>query len=453
MNISAKQKRKKILSIIFLLSILAFTPEKVAKYEFPVYRVVIDPGHGGVFLKNKDSHGDRYDPVSGKYLDYFAEGANFNNLYERDIVFNIATLVLKYLKLCSSDGDFEKFRLIAKEFTEKPIKKIYIETMLTREEAIPFDEALKVPDPNGPFRLYDYPREGEIQKGRISRINEFKPHLVVSLHLADTAPSDYIGMNGIIVPPYNVLKKGFEILKNKGRGYIPSKKILKSWFRESNRQSYKFFYLKDCSQYFTGYGIKKNYSIDLSDFKGYKHNMISWIYQDPPNWYIIAREHRDESQYSNNYLKFKEEGKFWEREKGIYEEFRRGNSFHNFGGDNYFATYEIIKYIIASLNNSSIDHKNLVPGKPFISIWSVPLLINAISAYIELGYLDRKFDRTILTQKQEEIAKGIAVGIYSLLTGFEEISIKSKFRPSGKAIDFEKYRVSDEKTYFDIVTE
>jgi hypothetical protein len=81
------------------------------------------------------------------------------------------------------------------------------------------------------------------------------------------------------------------------------------------------------------------------------------------------------------------------------------------------------------------------------------LLINAISAYIELGYLDRKFDRTILTQKQEEIAKGIAVGIYSLLTGFEEISIKSKFRPSGKAIDFEKYRVSDEKTYFDIVTE
>jgi hypothetical protein len=32
--------------------------------------------------------------------------------------------------------------------------------MLTREEAIPFEEALKVPDPNGPFRLYDYPREG-----------------------------------------------------------------------------------------------------------------------------------------------------------------------------------------------------------------------------------------------------------------------------------------------------
>jgi hypothetical protein len=79
-------------------------------------------------------------------------------------------------------------------------------------------------------------------------------------------------MNGIIVPPYNVLKKGFEMLKNKGRGDIPSKKILKSWFRESNRLSYKFFYLKDCSQYFTGYGIKKNYSIDLSDFKGYKQH-------------------------------------------------------------------------------------------------------------------------------------------------------------------------------------
>jgi hypothetical protein len=37
------------------MAILAFTPAKIEQYEFPVYRVVIDPGHGGVFLSDKEN--------------------------------------------------------------------------------------------------------------------------------------------------------------------------------------------------------------------------------------------------------------------------------------------------------------------------------------------------------------------------------------------------------------
>jgi len=453
-KILLKNKRKKILSIIFIFSVLAFTQEKIEKYEFPIYRVVIDPGHGGVFFKDKERHGDKFDLVTDRYLEYFAEGANLYGIYERDIVFDISKRVLKYLDMCSPDGDFEKFKKIFARFSDGKIKRVYIDTIISREDSIPFEEAKNIEDPNSSYRLYDYKdRYGEIQEGRISKINFFKPHLVVSLHLAESAPPDYIGMSGIIIPPYKVLRKGFDILKDNGNGKIDDNGILESWFKESRSVSYRHAFLKDVSQYFIGYGIKKNKTIDYRDFKGYKYNMVSWIYRDDPGWHLHAREHKPFSQYSDNYETFKEEGRFWEREKSIYEEYRRGNSFKDFGGDNYFATYEIIKYILLSLHTNGIKKRDMVPGKPFISTWSVPLLINAISAYIELGYLDRKWDRDMLLNNKEEIAQGVAVGIYSLIAGADDIKGNFKHKPSGKRIDFEKYRISNEKTYFDIVTE
>ncbi|MFA5519352.1 MAG: N-acetylmuramoyl-L-alanine amidase, partial [Spirochaetota bacterium] len=56
------------------------TPVKVTKSDLPIYRVVIDPGHGGVSLPDKQKHGDRYDLISGKYISYFAEGAQRKNI-------------------------------------------------------------------------------------------------------------------------------------------------------------------------------------------------------------------------------------------------------------------------------------------------------------------------------------------------------------------------------------
>jgi hypothetical protein len=261
-------------------------------------------------------------------------------------------------------------------------------------------------------------------------------------------------MNGIIAPPYSVLKNGFTILQAKET----SKKIndnnkLGSWFREHKGVPYKFAFFKDVSFYFTSYGMKKDYRINTDDFKGYKYNMVTWRYSDKPKWNLIAEKHPADSKYSSDYKTFKEEGDFWEREQSVYEGYRRGTSFKNFGGDNYFATYEIIKYILLSLNKSGINHKDKIPGKPYISTWSVPMLINAISAYIELGYLDRKWDRETLLYKQNQIAEGVAVGIYSLLAGIENIPGKYKNKPTGKFIDLKKYDITKDKSYFDIVAE
>lgn len=436
------------------MAILAFTPEKIEQYEFPVYRVVIDPGHGGVFSENRDRHGDKFDLVTGKYIDFFAEGASLHGNYERDIVFSISKRVIEILDMCAPEGDFDAFRKILARYTDRNVSRIYIDTMVSRDESIPFDQVHNVADPNAAYRLYDYPdSDGEMQKGRISKINSFRPHLVVSLHLAKSAPPDYKGMNGIIVPPYNVLKKGFINLQNGGKGSIKDYGRLKSWFKESKSVPYRLAYLRDCSQYFTGYSLKRNLSTDYRDFNGYKYNMVSWIYSDSPGWHIAAREHKPDTGYSDDFMTFKEEGKFREREKSLYETYRRGSSFKNFGGDNYFATYEIIRYILHSLDSRGVNGKDKVPGKPFVSTWSVPLLVNAISAYIELGYLDRKWDREVLLNRQEEIAEGVAVGIYSLLAGPGEVKGDFKYKPSGEKLDLEKYKMPDDKSYFDIVVE
>ena len=451
-----KKMRNKRIFILFILTLVAFIPDNnIQENEFPLFRVVIDPGHGGVFLDNRNIHGDKFDMITAKYLNDFAPGAEYKGIYEKEVVYSIALKTINLLSYCSKEGNFEEFKKILKKYTDSSIKKIYIQTIISRRESITKNEAIKSVDPNADYRLYDFPGpDGDMVKGRISKMNDFKPHLVVSLHLAASAPSDYLGMNGIIAPPYNVLKKGLlRLQSNETERTLNDNDILRSWFRISDKVSARYVFFEDSAQYFTSFGITKNYKTDYNDFNGYKYNMVTWRYSDKPLWDLEAEKHPSNTRYASDFNSFREEGSFWEREKSVFEEYRRGTGFNDFGGDNYHATYEIIKYILLSVKESGVSHKDKVPGKPFISTWSVPMLVNAISAYIELGYLDRKWDRDILLSRQDQIAEGVAVGIYSLLAGVDNVKGKFKSKPSGKSIDLERYKITPEKSYFDIVTE
>ena len=53
---------------------------------YPLYRVVIDPGHGGVNLSPRSLHGDRYDTISEKYLSKFVPGAKYRKYEEKRII-------------------------------------------------------------------------------------------------------------------------------------------------------------------------------------------------------------------------------------------------------------------------------------------------------------------------------------------------------------------------------
>ena len=159
------------------------------------------------------------------------------------------------------------------------------------------------------------------------------------------------------------------------------------------------------------------------------------------------------TRYAASIKDFYPEGKFWAREQSPYERYRRDGGYEAFGGDNGYASYEIVRYILYSLHIHGDDHHFQKPGKSYISTWIVPLHVNAICAFIELGYLNRRRDRFILTNKQEEIAEGIAVGIYSLLAGLAPQDKRFKYLPRGKKLELDKYRIEDEKTYFDVVTD
>lgn len=455
MDCIKKKSYKKALFAFFLMILLAFIPStKVEQESISVYRVVIDPGHGGFFNSDRTRHGDKYDTVSARYLDYFAEGAGYRGIYEHEQVYSIALRVIEKLSWCAQGGDFNRFKKLLARFTGSEPERIYIETMITRGASLTDEQKKNETDPNAPYRLYDYPNTaGVMEHGRISRINAFKPHLVVSLHMAGTAPEDYIGLNGIIIPPYNVLKAGLNVLKKKKAAKYDPPVIVKSWFHESKRFSRKFYYFKDVSQYFTGYGITRNYQPDFNEFNGYKYNMVDWIYRDETGWEESARIKKDYSPYSVNYETFTESGSFWERERSVFEEYRRGSSAVNYGGDNYYATYEIIKYVLYSLHLHGVEGKDKKPGKPFVSTWSVPLLVNAVCAYIELGYFDRKWDRDVLVNRHEEISDGVAAGVYSLLAGMKDFNGNFRYKPEGNCIDLQKYYITYDKSYFDIVTE
>ena len=431
-----------------------FIPKSINIFEFPTFRVVIDPGHGGICLMPMSKHGDRYDSISGTFLDNFKDGAAYRGHKEHLIVYQIAKKVEQYLKLCAPGGDNKRFFKILNRYSEEKPRRINIITFMSRNESVSNSKAELLEDPNEDYRLFDFPnKNGTIQKGRISKINEFKPHLVVSLHMATRAPREYKGMNSVIVAPYRVLKSGLSYLKGtRSKNDKIDKVIIDNWFCESTRRGNFDWFLSDVSLYFTGYPLNRNLTVK-NMFKGYRYNMVTWDYKDYYGWEYIARNHPVNTNYAKNYKKFISGGKFWKRESSKYEGYRRDGGPEGFGGDNAYASNEIIRYMLYTLHKNKINHPNQKVGKSYINVWIVPLHVNAISCFIELGYLSRRRDRYLLTKKQDELAQGIAVGIYSLFSGIRVNKRDFKYNPKGKRIDLEKYKVTNDKTYFDIVTD
>lgn len=430
-----------------------FYPSMFQEYEAPTYRVILDPGHGGIAKHPMSVHGDRYDTIRGRYLETFKEGASRRSLHEHILVYDIARRAERLLSGLAPGGDAKRFFRVLSKYTKRAPRTIYIETGMSRGKSITEEEADLVEDPNAPFRLFDYPdASGSIQKGRISRINQARPHLVVSLHMAAAGPRDYEGMNPVIIPPHGLLQKGFEYLRGeRDDSAFFRRSPYRDWFIEDTSRSDFSWFLNDTSLYFTGYPLRRNRETDFTRFRGYRYNMVDWSYADDPGWEHAARHNIRSSRYARRVDDFVPEGRFWDRERSTCENFRRDGGEEGFGGDNAYAAYEIIRYICYSLHLSDDDHPTQKPGKSYVSVWIMPLHINAVNAFIELGYLNRKRDRHLFTKRRNEIAEGIAVGIYSLCAGLEVKEGDYKYAPRGKRIDFGRYRLPDGSNYFDAV--
>ncbi len=451
---------KKLLYIL-LFVILSFFLCSNQPYT---YRVVIDPGHGGAPTEFKD---DRWDPITKTYLDKYNFGMNYKDYYEYKIVLQIAKKVHYYLSLIQKD--WKQFETILKDFSDqKEFKKINIQSFLTR--TINWEDTkLKENDPkvNHLFRMYDFPSENKIELGRISRINALKPHLVVSIHLNPGGTKHPGGMAVVLAPGFQT----FQLIKDIFLGKRKKEEFYKLpwapyWLVNEKGWTKLEMAFSDTWVYFHGFRWNKDTNKPwLEKNRGIRYNMIHWTYRDEPNWIEKAIEQREKNlpgSYTLDYTKHIPEGKFWEREKSEQEYWRRETPIKKlgirFGGDNHYASDELLRYIqfgVPILLKK--NHKTIRMGKildPFVSTYSLPTLVNAICAYLEIGFLDVKRDREFVLKYQEEIAKSLAVGIYSLFVGLElKKDFKTNFRPRGKSVDFKKYIEHKNGNYFEKVVE
>lgn len=395
--------------------------------------------------------------VAGRYLEPYKNGAAYNGYTEMDIVLDIGMELKELLDLTKTKKGFKKFQSYIKLFSNSDAPWIKLDTDMTRKDSYLDHKYREKDDKNAKYRLYDYPdfATGEIKPGRISWINSQTPHMVISLHINDMGSRknyDKGGMGVVLSPSYQT----FDLLKN-----ISEKKIEPDEFLRSHWNNWMVFQGKwtplenaiaDAWIYFHGYWpTKKGDKVDLERFEGYRYNMVTWKYKDDEGWENGVG--KIEGPYSLTHELFRPIGRFWDREKSRPETMRREGGFEGFGGDNHFAGAELLRYVQYGLRlqvNSKVD-RYVEPNpilKPYISTYSLPMLINAISAYIELGDIRSERDIYYLTKKKKKIAVALAVGIYSLFQGLEVKELSIPYVPKGKRIEFEKYVTKTGESYF-----
>ena len=433
----------------------------ITKAKIRPYRVVLDPGHGGFDMSPSSIYGDKFDLISRKYLDRFRPGAYHNGVFEYEETYALARMIQDHLFLTQSKEGQKIFRGILKKYTRKSIKKIQpIEAFLSRANSFPNLYLDIKDDPNAPYRLYDYPdvHTGKMKKGRISVINSFRPQLVVSLHLTTGKKNTVGALNAVITPGFDTFKMALEYAKKPRRRSRVRAKFKKSdyanWFQTRGRDHFQSFLL-DAWIYFSGYWCDINALKPIEEkFRGYRHNMVTWRYRDPANWHFRARRHLRWTPYAKNLRYIRLKGAFWQRERSDPESWRREAGFEGYGGDNLYASHELLRYIRKGLLVNHVEKENTLPEilEPYLSTWSVPTYVNAISAYLELGYLDIDADYQRLLKNKKVYAEAIAVGIYSLFFSLKQKKkTLEKHPPRGRAIHFNKYIDHKNGNYFDKV--
>jgi len=431
--------------------------------ELNAYRVVLDPGHGGRFTRPISVYGDKFDPLTGRFLEGYRPGAYYEGLFENEVAYSIAEQTREILSLTATEeGRKEFLKILRKYDPHARIPEESIEVFLSRKPGYRqrYDEL--GPDMNKDYRLYDhYTFENNTHiPGTLSRINALEPHLVVTLHFTNGTTAKYGGMSSVVTPSYHFFEKAINYVSADPAQRVEIKKEFeaspfKNWFQSRNDRSIFEWFLCDAWIYFTGYWSKPDgLSYDPNNYRGYRQNMVSWNYKDP-NWPKAAKNNPANSPYSNDLRSFRAEGKFWEREKGQPEIWRREGGEEGYGGDNHYASNELLRYIRQGLLVNHLRGERHLPviEPPYISTWTVPTYINAVSAYLEIGYLSNKYDYGRITNYRREHAEALAVGIYSLFYGLNQKDYNSKKQlPKGKPVDFVKYINYNGGNYFTMPT-
>lgn len=425
------------------------------------YDVVIDPGHGGRYEPARSWSGDHWDPFSKTFLLPYNFGASSNGMYEHEWTLETAKKVEELLKLTHTDSGFVEFMKILQrhaDVSSAKVRRVRVNIHLTRRYSWEDDPEKNAPNVNKKYRLFDSPdsfsspsKGGPSEKmypGRISFINQLSPDLVVCLHNNSSPNRNVRGFSSVIVPHFDFFSTINAIVTN-GLGNVAPDRVrvnepryqkvanfITSAITRPDKIDVKTM-ISDTATYFTGFRAF------TQKFIGLRYLMVTWRYNttSPLTSFML----------------------FFMRENSVYECYRRSGGPEGYGGDNFYSSEEIIRYIRSALwddlkscnggyaARTSVEEYAGSHASPFVSDWAIPLHVNAITAYVELGYLSNARDRKLLKEKQSVIAESVAVGIYSLLAGLKPKKTEGVEAPRGAAIDFAKYgRDKNSSGYFNI---
>lgn len=449
-------------AFLLLLSLLSCdTPA----FGTPVYDVVVDPGHGGAPTQRND---DMWDPVTKRYLNVYNMGMKYGKHHEYQLVLQISKKVHAYLKLTESESGWKRFEEMLRVFSpQKDFQRIVLRSTMSRTDNWE-DRKISEDDPhvNAPYRHYDFPAKGNANKmepGRLSFINHTHPYLVLSIHLNPAGPGQTGGMAAVLAPGFRTFDHMRQItLGKKPRSSFSKLPWSCCWLKNQAGWNEEEVALADTWVYFHGYWTnKQNTAPWLEKNRGLRYNMISWNYRDADGWESKAAK-QGPGPYAIKYAEFVPEGRFWDREKAAPEAWRREvavpGTQTKWGGDNHYASDELMRFVQYGLRTLKPEmRKNGAIGgivDPFVSTYGLPTLVNAISAYLEIAHLNVERDRNMVLHQQDEIARSLAVGIYSLFAGLQlRPGYKGPYRPTAKPLDFGKYENYEKGNYFKIVAD
>lgn len=423
--------RRRAAALILALALLL--PAR-ARPAGATHVVAIDPGHGGRGEEPGPFSGDSWDPAKRAFQNPFNYGAvhDASGQHEHRIVLAIAARVRDLLARAATDEGFARFRTLLSAYGKprgggkfpRPDWKI----VMLREDSFESPQKANLREVNRFYRLYDGPTgfrdddrpHPDLYPGRMSLVNRAKPELCVSIHINSSKDAKRRGQAAVVTPNGRLFGFLRDLARERGEREANALLARLDWFFDrtpilSSLQGLA----KDSATYFDEGGGTP------------RRDRVAWRYR-------------------------KDDKAFAERERGAMESYRRGGG-ASLGGDNLAASDELLRFVRAALlraiaageparaAGAQADELVGPHGLPFARDYAVPLFVNAVSAYLELGYMSNAEDRRLLARHEAAYAEGIAVGIYALLYGMVPHEsapggVAGFVPPAGAPLDLRKYR-------------
>lgn len=432
----------------------------------PTFRVFLDPGHGGKPENQSRRGGAHWDPLQGKFLNYYRYGSEYRAkkkdggfvISEQGQVLELAKLVRERLHWTHSDEGWARFQALLSDFggVLPPFRRVRFETRLARENDYATHPEAGRRDINRHFRIFDspaaYPHKpgGPMMPGRLSNSAAFSPHIQVSLHIDGSTNNWQRGMSALFVPGPDHLERARQVALGKVEASTFDARIKRYWSYRGPYRTKVGWMLNDMWTYYTGFGADQSgKELHEKGYIGQRWQHVDWAYADP----VEAAPRKSLAEYPP--------GPFFDREKSRFELVRRSGGPEEVGGDNLYAGQELLRFIryawwkdyqgSGKAWAEDLPPKKYLPPheKPTAADWAMPLFTNAVAPFLELGQLQNWKDRYLLTDKLEAAADGLAVGLYSLAVGLPLPPVDGVAAPRGLAIDWDRYRMEGGGTYFE----